>query len=83
MSLKSDPIDIKKRQNSPEYDHSELTELFNIKMELTDLIDRYIQAKVDLKLKKYYSDLSIELANQVITEIDKSTSKAVDKFMKQ
>jgi len=80
--MSSPPIDINRPRKTAQPEHTELAELFNIKMRLTSLIDEYIQAKIDCQLKKYYDNLSIELANRVIEEIDKSTSKVAEKFMK-
>lgn len=61
----------------------DLNELFVLKKQLTELIDSYVQLKVDLKLKNYYSQLSMQLADQIICEIDKSTSKIVERFEKE
>lgn len=60
----------------------DINELFTMKLELTRLLDQYIQAKIDIKLKNYYSTLSMQLVDQVISEIDKSTSKIIEKFEK-
>lgn len=60
----------------------DLNDLYQMKIQLTNLLDQYIQARVDLNLKSYYSSLSVELTNKIIEEIDHSTSKVVDKITK-
>jgi len=82
-SLKSEPIDIKNpRKLSNDFDHPELEQLFHLKMRLTDLINEYIQFKIDVNLKKYYDNLTIQLTNEIVEQIDKSTSKIAEKFIK-
>lgn len=80
MSL---PIDIKKRRLSADTDeHGDLSELFQMKLQLTDLIESYVEKKLQISLKKFSDNLSIELTNKLIEDLDRQTTKLVEKIVK-
>lgn len=74
--------DKKEKRKSFNSDNAEMSELFDMKLEVQDSIKKYISAKVNYQLKQFENKIADDLMAKWLDELDHVTTKLIQKIEK-